>query len=418
MISFDFEKTRVTKSQSSSAFKKLLPYIKELNKISPDDFNLKESFVNLSSDKEGIKKIKKLVEKKSSSKLGCVAVIGIGGSSIGANVVSNILGTKIPLIFFDNIDSDLINKNLQILKDNRKSGKHCLVVVVSKSGKTMETIGGMDVVLNWLKKSDKNWRERMVVITDKDSLLHKFAIKEDIDYLDSYREITGRYSFMSATGLFPLAMVGVDIAGLAKGTTNMYKKCLSYKLSDNPAAMGAISLWQNYKSGTNICNNFIFSSRLVMFRDFLRSIMGESLGKEGDGMTPMVSLGTSDMHSMAQLYFGGPRDKFTVLMNKENKGEGIKLKGKILQDEAFNLPGKTTDDIMEAIYSATLDSYNKNKLPYYSVTYDEISPESIGEFMAMKLMETIYLGKLMDINPFDQPNVEDYKDKTRDNLLS
>jgi glucose-6-phosphate isomerase len=150
--------------------------------------------------------------------------------------------------------------------------------------------------------------------------------------------------------------------------------------------------------------------------------MAESLGKEFNekgetvnvGLTPVISIGSTDLHSMAQLYLGGPYDKFTTFLSVENSNSHVNvpiLKGysKLVQE----VQGKSLESIMNAILEGTKAAFRKGRRPFMEVKLPCKSEYPIGQFLQFKMIETIYLAYLLDVNPFDQPNVESYKDETR-----
>jgi glucose-6-phosphate isomerase len=142
--------------------------------------------------------------------------------------------------------------------------------------------------------------------------------------------------------------------------------------------------------------------------------MGESIGKTADaGITPTVSIGSTDLHSVGQLYLGGPLDKFTSFIWARNCEDPMALPKKPLMPGLVqNLEGASAHSIMGAILEGVEMAYSKKELPFMEIVMPEISEFAIGEFMQYKMIEMMYLGKLMNVNAFDQPNVELYKIET------
>jgi glucose-6-phosphate isomerase len=154
--------------------------------------------------------------------------------------------------------------------------------------------------------------------------------------------------------------------------------------------------------------------------------MAETIGKEFNkkkrkvytGMTPLVSIGSIDLHSMVQLYLGGPYDKFVTFMQVEKEKSNVKLpKIKEYEELVPHIQGKGLKEIMNAIYKGTKLAFAKNHRPFCEITFPDKSEHSIGQFLQFKMMEIMYLSHLLEINPFDQPKVEDYKVETK-RLLS
>ena len=152
-----------------------------------------------------------------------------------------------------------------------------------------------------------------------------------------------------------------------------------------------------------------------------RQLYAESLGKEFDrsgkevraGITPIVSIGSTDLHSMAQLYLGGPKDKFTVFVRiPEHSTLKVPEKG-MFTELIPSIKGVTPDTVMDAIYKGTLAAYNSHKLPHAEIGLPAVSLYGIGMFFELQMLTIMYLGELMHLNVFDQPNVEDYKKVTK-----
>ena len=150
--------------------------------------------------------------------------------------------------------------------------------------------------------------------------------------------------------------------------------------------------------------------------------MAESLGKEFNkkmetvniGITPVISIGSTDLHSMAQLYLGGPYDKFTTFLSIENSNSHIKVPTlKEYSKLVYGIQGMSLESVMSAIVDGTKTAFRQGGRPFMEIKLPCKSEYSIGQFLQFKMIETIFLGYLLDVNPFDQPNVENYKEETR-----
>jgi glucose-6-phosphate isomerase len=150
--------------------------------------------------------------------------------------------------------------------------------------------------------------------------------------------------------------------------------------------------------------------------------MAESIGKEFNkkeervniGLTPTVSIGSTDLHSMAQLYLGGPYDKFTTFVRIKKSRSCLKVPSVEGYSELVSeIKGKSLMDIMDATLEGTKAAFRSGKRPFIEITLPDKSEHAIGQLLQLKMMETIFLGKLLNVNPFDQPNVESYKRETR-----
>jgi glucose-6-phosphate isomerase len=162
-----------------------------------------------------------------------------------------------------------------------------------------------------------------------------------------------------------------------------------------------------------------------MMGKWYRQLMRESIGKEHDkegnvahiGITPMVSIGSTDLHSMAQLYFGGPRDKFTCFVSAPQEEDVAISQEQVFLHLVEGIQGKTFAQIMEAIMGGVRAAYQKNELPYVDIALPEISEVVLGQYLQFRMMEMMFLAQFLNVNAFDQPNVEDYKAETRKLLV-
>ena len=344
-----------------------------------------------------------------------LVVVGIGGSNLGTLAIvealfgkNHLLSSKKKVFFVDTVDSDSLADVLSFVK-----GKKFLLVLISKSGTTTESIANFEVLLKQIPLSQR--KSRVVTISDEGSLLSSLALRKGYSHLFIPKKVGGRFSVFSSVGLFPLAFLGVDIKKLLLGARGALEKFNK----NNYALEGALDLYHNYLSGKKINDLFIFSNDLESLGKWYRQLMGESVGKRFSlsgsekfiGITPTVSIGSTDLHSVGQLYLGGPRDKFTSFVSVKNHKSIVVPSNKdiILRD----LQGLSFKKIMDSILLGTMRAYKKNKLPfnhYEFVCKDEFE---LGFFMQTKMFEIMILAHLLGVNPFDQPSVEEYKSETR-----
>jgi glucose-6-phosphate isomerase len=245
--------------------------------------------------------------------------------------------------------------------------------------------------------------------------------------LEIPQKVGGRYSVFTAVGLFPLRLLGIDIAQLIKGAQDAIKVCTSEQVKQNPAAISALLKHTHYQQCVNINDMFVFSTRLFSTGLWYRQLMGESIGKEFDtthqrvevGITPTVSVGSTDLHSVGQLYLGGPRDKFTTFVTVQEYASDLTLP-QMPEFEPFvaKIQGKKLSVIMNAILQGVQEAYATHQRPFCTVKLERIDAYSMGQLLQRYMIEMMYLGFLFDVNPFDQPNVESYKNVTRKILAS
>ena len=355
-----------------------------------------------------------------------LVVIGIGGSSLGAKAVHQAIFGRlrtavippVPVLYFaETVDPDRMMAILSVLEQELAAGNNVLINVVTKSGTTTETVANFYVIVEVLKKyRPDDYEELVVVTTDKDSPLWNVAQRELFTCLEIPKKVGGRYSVFSPVGLFPLVMTGVAVEELCAGARSMVTRCLDTELENNPAMMSALIQYYHYQRGVSINDLFLFSVDLEAMGKWYRQLMAESIGKEFDkqgkqvlmGITPTISLGSIDLHSVAQLYLGGPRDKCTTFVTVGKNTHNV-----VVPPQVLGLSGRSFSDIMHALSEGTKEAYLKNNRPFCSVIVPEKNEYYIGQFLQFKMIEVMYLGFLCNVDPFDQPNVEMYKRETQ-----
>ena len=385
--------------------------------------------LHLPFDYAGMQRVQEVVERKKALAPTLLIVVGIGGSSLGAKAVLQAVQGRIPsyakyssrVYFAETVDSDRMHTIFSILEHELSAGHNIIINVVTKSGTTTETIANFHVMLAALKKQrPATYRELVVVTTDKDSPLWHYGKQEGFALLEIPKLVGGRYSVFSPVGLFLCGMVGIDVAKLCAGAAHMIEQCINQDIEENPALMSALIHYSYYRQGVTISDLFLFSVDLEAVGHWYRQLLAESIGKEFDrdgnrvlvGITPTISLGSIDLHSVAQLYLGGPRDKFTTFVTVERSAHTVTV-----PQESPLFGGKTFVTIMHALSEGTQSAYLKNERPFCSVILPEKNEWYIGQFLQFKMIETMYLGFLLHVDPFDQPNVELYKQEAHRLLL-
>jgi glucose-6-phosphate isomerase len=429
-IKLNYSSSQIPIEEIKKIEKKIRPEISEMLKASKKEYQNERASINLPYDKKNLKKVKNLINKKNKLNPKTIILIGIGGSNLGTIAIQesilgklyNLKNPSIQILYADTVDSDQIYDIISIIKPNLEKKENIILNVVSKSGSTTETIANFEILEGTIKKYNKKYKENIVVTTDKNSKLWKLAKKNGYDLLEIPKKIGGRYSVFSSVGLFPLGMIGINIDNLLEGAKLIRDKCLNNDINKNIAALSAILIYQHRLKDIKIHDLFLFNTDLESIGKWYRQLMGESIGKEYDkndkqifeGITPTVSIGSTDLHSMAQLYLAGPYDKFTTFVKIQKNKKSIKTPNKPeYQDLVKGIQSKSINEIMNAIYDGVKLAYKKNKRPFIEIMIPDKSPYSIGQLMQFKEMEIIYLGYLLNVNPFNQPNVESYKIETK-----
>ncbi|MCR4263580.1 MAG: hypothetical protein NUV98_02570, partial [Candidatus Roizmanbacteria bacterium] len=276
------------------------------------------------------------------------------------------------------------------------------------------TIINLELLLTMLPDAPS----RLIITTDEGSKLHQITQSKLLPLLTIPKNVGGRFSVFSNVGLFPLSVMGVDAKKLLAGAFDAREKSISDEIPRNPAALSAIILYLHAQKGRVINDNFFFNAEMESVGKWYRQLMGESVGKGTKGILPTVSVGSTDLHSMVQMYLGGPKNMYTTFYWSTENSYRKKPEPSVPESPVFtglvsDIHRKKASDVLGIILKGTQQAYKKNGLPYTEIVLDDISEFSLGKLMQFKMMEIMYLGYLFGINTFDQPNVEDYKEETR-----
>jgi len=429
-LSFSKKNANVTDDKLTIYKENHMDEISRMNQALNTEYSDEHCSIYLPFDDSILKEISYLVEKKQSLHPEYIIVVGIGGSNLGTIAVQEaVLGKmynqknpKTKIVYADTVDSDQINDIIELIEPVLKNDKNIIICGISKSGGTTETIANFEVLIDILERYKQNPEEYVVTITDKDSKFWHLAKEKRYSILEIPKKVGGRFSVFSPVGLFPLAMIGINVTGLIAGAKEMVKRCLNNDINDNPAAMSAALIYHHYLNKKNIHDLFLFNTDFESIGKWYRQLMAESIGKEFNrdeeriftGITPTVSIGSIDLHSMAQLYLGGPNDKFTTFVHVDKDKNEITLPNIAEYNELVKgIQSRKMKEIMDAIFNGTKNAFEHGKRPFIEINLPDKSEESIGQFLQMKMMEMMFLGALMGVNTFDQPNVEAYKIETR-----
>ena len=351
--------------------------------------------------------------------------IGIGGSALGGIALHRALNHPYynllpnperngPRIFFmDNIDPDNLYALLKLI-DIKKSS----FSIVSKSGKTVETIAQFFIVKDLLKKGiGERYKDHIIVITDPEKgWLRKIAEEEGFISLSIPRRVGGRFSIFTPTALLPAHVAGIDIDELLRGAAHMDKLCSSDIIWENPAYLSAALQFLSYTRKNRRILIFIpYSNALSGVADWFVQLWAESLGKKyslngtiiNTGQTPIKAIGVTDQHSQLQLYLEGPYDKVITFLKVENFEHELDIPAQ--DGEMSYLNGHTLNRLMEAERYGTELALIKAKRCNYTIILDRISPFTLGELLYMLQVKTAFAGGLFNIDPFNQPGVEEGK---------
>ena len=320
---------------------------------------------------------------KKYSKYKNIIIIGMGGSILGTKSIYSFLKQKIKkeVFFFDNLDLNLYSEYKKI-----KSLKNSCFIVISKSGNTLETLTNLNTIFS--KSLLKN---KLIIITElKDSNLIKIGNRFNAEIIEHKDFIGGRYSVLSEVGMFPAALMNLNINKFKNLKKLINNKYFVRSLINNVSSIYALN--QRGIKNSVILN---YDSQLNNLSLWHQQLVAESLGKKGKGVTPIVSACPKDHHSLLQLYLDGPKDKFFTFFSSYAK------------------KSNKIESIINAQCEATKNIFKKKRIPYRNFIFKKNDESELGTVFIFFILETILLARLMNVNPYDQPAVEQVKNETR-----
>lgn len=345
-----------------------------------------------------------------------IAIIGIGGSSLGPKAIfralEGIRDFDKKLHFFESTDPAAIRSTL-----NKIDSKNAHFFVISKSGSTIETISVYKYVLAVLQEKEIPLDFRFTFVTDSGSKLEAHAKTSNSFVLHIPANVGGRFSVLSAAGLAPLLLAGVDIQRLLDGAQTIKKSFFEDGYIKETLLKKATYYAKN-SMHYNVNTLFAYSESLDYFTDWYVQLWGESLGKKQKqssfnvGLTPIGLIGPKDQHSFLQLIVEGLRDKSVTVLKVENFDDKIKIPDiTLLELESLDLMNNIAFcDLINMQADSTMEALlDKKDIPVDTITIKHIDEENIGKLIFYYELLTSLLGQMMNVNAYDQPGVEDGK---------
>jgi glucose-6-phosphate isomerase len=367
-------------------------------------------------------------------------ILGIGGSALGMRALLTGLRPAAwnewpadrrdgwpTVTILENVDPMTVAATLDRLDPRRT-----LVNVISKSGGTAETLAQYLIVRAWLEQAvgTDALRDHVIVTTDPErGALRALVREEGFTSFEVPPAVGGRFSVLTAVGLLPAALVGLDIRELVAGAADALRAAESDALADNLPARWAGLQWQaQLTRAANIHVLMPYSDRLRDTAEWFRQLWAESLGKQHDrhgaevfrGPTPLAAIGATDQHSQVQLFMEGPFDKTITFIRTADtmqmmaipaaNGEQRAASG---EDPLSYLPGHTLGQLLDAEFLATREALRQQGRMNMTLTLEAVGPRELGHLLMFFQLATGYAGVWYDVNPFDQPGVELGKDLTR-----
>jgi glucose-6-phosphate isomerase len=351
-----------------------------------------------------------------------IVMLGTGGSSLGGQTLAQLADIGVRgaeafragarMHFMDNLDPVTFETLL---------GKLPLAttrfVAISKSGGTGETLMQTAAALDAVNQAGLGERVGELFLgiseSEKPGKMNglRALLGSSVTVLEHDPGVGGRFSVLSNVGLLPAAVLGLDISGVRKGAASALSSVLAGKpAAEVPAALGASVIVALAAQNKTIAVLMAYADRLERFSRWYTQLWAESLGKDGKGTTPIGALGPVDQHSQLQLFIAGPRDKLFTVVTVAAAGVGPRIDGKLAaQAGEPDFAGKTIGDLVAAQGRATAETLARNGCPVRTMHLERLDEQSLGALLMHFMLETIIAARLIGVDAFDQPAVEEGK---------
>ncbi len=354
------------------------------SKIFKDLLVNKENFFfnTLSAEYQKTVSLKKSILKQKLHKN--ILVIGMGGSVLGSKMFSSFFGLDKNYYFLDNLNNSIVNNFIK--KDLSKFS----IFIISKSGKTLETLTNCNIILNNFNKRKKNISKNFIVISERNNILSNFAKKNNLMFFEHNINLSGRYSVLSEVGLL---MFNLDYKKIIQGINSVLKKGLNKNLIRNAATL--LTLIKKSKIDTHV--SLIYSHNLLSYGYWHQQLLAESIGKKGKDFTPIISECPKDHHSIMQLYLDGKKNKFFTFFKTINNKLDQPIKDYF--DQKFKR--NSLNNIIDSQFNATINVFKKNLIPFRVVLIDQKKPiQSFISLIVYSMLETVILCKALRFKSF------------------
>lgn len=365
-----------------------------------------------------------------------LVVLGIGGSYMGLRALFEAVchpyhneQTRderggVPRLYFEgnNLDNDTIHGLLELLDEHCSDPEEVLqrwgIIVISKSGGTLETAAAFRIFREALENyygtgSDRS-RQLVVPITGEEGKLRNFANKQGYpDIFPVPDGVGGRFSVFTAVGIYPAAVLGVDVTQLLQGAADMTERFRVDPFGKNPVLDYVAACHLLEDRGMNIRVLSTWGNRLEATGLWYDQLLSESLGKGGRGATPITAVNTRDLHSRGQQHQDGRRDKLiTNVVVGEPSADNIALPSvpeEENQDQLNRYAGRRVQQLLDAAIEGTNKAYADDDRPTADLQLPRLNEYALGQLLQMLMLATVVEGRLIGVNPYGQPGVEDYK---------
>ena len=414
MIKVDLSQAKL--AESMDAYKEKVASIHDMihNKTGLGNDFLGWVDLPVNYDKEEVKNINAKVTELQ-DEIDVLLVCGIGGSYLGARAAIEALNglfptNKVKIIYIGNtFSSNYLSQVKEFVKD-----KEFAINVISKSGTTTETSIAFRIFKDLLEqtKGKEVARKRIIATTDKEKgALKTLANNEGYTTFVVPDDVGGRYSVLTAVGLFPIAMTGIDVEAMMNGAAKARADYNNADLTTNPAYQYAVARQMLSAQGYPAEMFVTYELQLAMVAEWWKQLFGESEGKEGKGILPTSATFSTDLHSLGQFIQEGTKVLYETVFKVEKPISDLEIPSdKDDLDNLNYLAGKTVDYVNKKACEGTIDAHvNTGNVPNIQITIDELTPYSFGYmvyFFEIACAMSVYL---LEVNPFNQPGVEVYK---------
>lgn len=369
---------------------------------------LSEIEQQLSESKQWVELLKEFKNKHSKFYL-----IGIGGSSLGVQVLAEVF-QKTNFHFIDNVDAEHLESQLNSISNLEDVGW----LVVSKSGRTIETLMAFDLVQQIYQEKNIPIEKHSLVITEKkDSDLYNWARAHQVPVFPIPLTVGGRYSVLTSVGLVPAILMGLDCEKISQGAALVLK-------DEKTLAQATENALRSFSRNEWVTVLWCYSSRLRNFGLWWQQLWAESLAKKQNRnnekaprvSTPLPLIGATDQHSVLQQIVDGEKDKYTIFLRAGTAEEGRILIKNPTFSETAHLKGKKTGALLRAEADATQLALRENNISQMTLFTHDLGEESIAYMFMFFQLLVMSIGEALNINAFDQPGVEMGKKITKEIL--
>ena len=335
-----------------------------------------------------------------------VFVIGIGGSYLGARAsiefLNSINKNKIYFLGFI-LDAEYLKNTFEKLEN-----KNIHVIVISKSGNTIEIKATLQIVIEYMRKKYKsNLKDKFTAVTGSSGFLNKFAKENNWNILSIPENVGGRYSVLTNVGLLPISLSGGNIKEILDGALELKNKFLNYESACYDYAIMRNLFYQSNLYVELFCS---FSMRMTYFIEWIKQLFGESEGKANKGIFPSSCMFSTDLHSLGQFIQGGNKILFETIFTCKNNSYDINLENKGEPILKFN----SINDINKKILNSIVKAHNDDNIPVNLIEFDKYSEKELGNLIFFFELSCWISSLFFNVNPSNQPGVQKYKE----NLLN